>query len=340
MAPFLFQDRERWNRFLVAHAPRSGAFLQSWEWGVFQEDLGKSVERLGWGDEEHLQAIAGVVVHGLPFGRHYITAPRGPIFSTPHVDSSVLVGAMREAGARWNALFTRIEPAISAAHFPKRIPGIVRSSFQTQPPDTLLTNLTLSKEALLEQLHHKTRYNIRLAERKEVKVEIGASVPLSQVWPVFLETAHRGAFRLHDRTYYDAMLAALSGDGVSAPRAFLAVARYKGAVLAANLMIDFAGTRTYLHGASSNHERQVMAPFLLHWALIEDAKAHGLTSYDWWGVSPAGSSDAHPWAGVTRFKQGWGGERLTYPGTFDVPLAMVPYHLYTLARTLARRLRV
>ncbi len=338
MAPFVFHDREKWNAFLTEHAPRSGAFSQSWEWGIFQQDVGKTVERLAWGRTDAVQAIAQVVLSNLPLGRHYVSAPRGPVFASPHVDGQTLIHAMKEAGARWNALFTRMEPPVASAHFPKLSGAVL--SHPIHPPDTLLTSLKHDTETLLGTFHHKTRYNIRLAERKGVKVEIGASVPFAQVWPVFLETAHRGAFRLHERVYYEAMLTALSGDGVSAPRAFLAVARYKGAVLAANLMIDFAGTRTYLHGASSNIERQVMAPFLLHWALIEDARTQGLSTYDWWGVSPAGAGENHAWAGVTRFKQGWGGERLTYPGTFDVPLQKIPYHLYALARAAARRLRV
>lgn len=203
-----------------------------------------------------------------------------------------------------------------------------------QPADTLITDLHLPRETRLAAMHAKSRYNLRLAERKGVEVDLSAAVAFDEVWPLFEITARRGKFSLHPKAYYQAMLSTLA---TGPCRAFLAVARFEGTIVAANLMIDEGKTRTYLHGASSDQHREVMAPYLLHSVLMEDAVAKGMVAYDWWGVSPEEAKKNHPWAGVTRFKLGFGGERVSYPGTFDAVIHPARYGLYILARR-ARRL--
>jgi lipid II:glycine glycyltransferase (peptidoglycan interpeptide bridge formation enzyme) len=117
-------------------------------------------------------------------------------------------------------------------------------------------------------------------------------------------------------------------------KAFLAFADFEGQSLAANLMIDSFGTRTYLHGASSNEMRNVMAPYALHAHLMKDAAEKGLTAYDFWGIAPPGSSEDHPWAGITRFKLGFSENVVSMPGTYDIPLSRFWYGLYKTARKL------
>lgn len=118
--------------------------------------------------------------------------------------------------------------------------------------------------------------------------------------------------------------------------AFLATASYENHLLAANIMIDFGDTRTYLHGASSNEHRHFMAPYLLHWELMRDAKERGVRFYDWWGVAPLDAPDNHPWFGISRFKRGFPGVEYASPGTYDLVFKPRPYHLYQLGRLLIR----
>jgi lipid II:glycine glycyltransferase (peptidoglycan interpeptide bridge formation enzyme) len=95
-------------------------------------------------------------------------------------------------------------------------------------------------------------------------------------------------------------------------------------------MIDFAGVRTYLHGASSNKHRNLMAPYAIHWHQIQDAKQQGLEGYDFWGVSDTNKQ----WKGITRFKRGFKGFEIEYAGTFDYVLNSTEYFLYQFARRL------
>lgn len=325
------KDIGRWNALVSAHAPRSGAFLQTGEWGVFQASRGRSVKRIAaLGDT----MFAQLVETPLALGQHYLYCPRGPVFAQPHPDTHAAVELLRTLGEQNGAMFCRFDPPVESAR-PVHWSG-VHHTIEIQPADTLILDLTQSKDQLFAHMHTKTRYNIRVAQRKDVQIELDGTTPFDQVWKLFEATAFRGAFNLHSKRYYHDLLRHVNSKDC---RSFLAVARYKGEVVAANLMIDCGKTRTYLHGASSDEYRNVMAPFLLHWALIEDAQEKGMTAYDWWGIAPAGAGEGHPWAGITRFKLGFGGEHVSYPGTFDLLLKPASYRLYMAARKVVRRIR-
>ena len=112
----------------------------------------------------------------------------------------------------------------------------------------------------------------------------------------------------------------------------LYLAEFEGNVIAANLVIAYGDMTTYLHGASSNRSRNVMAPHLLQWRQIQDAKKRQHGWYDFWGVAPPHSGDNHPWAGITRFKKGFGDNNVRYLGTLDIPLKKWWYRMYTTVR--------
>jgi peptidoglycan pentaglycine glycine transferase (the first glycine) len=295
-----------------------GNFLQSWQWGEFQRALGRDVLRL-----REDGAMAQMIRMELPLGKAYWYVPRGPLGRLPSMAMDPDVK---------KSLFLRIEPqAKSDAEGAVKVRDV-------QPGQTLIVDLAQEREAIMAAMHEKWRYNIRLAERKGVKVymtgERGTGAT-DVFWDLLEETTERDRFRAHDKEYYRSMLEALSGDpatdGKTRPVARLVFAEHDGRVLAANLMIYFGGTATYLHGASSRERREVMAPHLLHWTAMLDAKGWGYTDYDFWGVAPEGAED-HPWAGITRFKRGFGGNYVGYPGTYDLPLDRFWYTLYRLAR--------
>jgi lipid II:glycine glycyltransferase (peptidoglycan interpeptide bridge formation enzyme) len=322
-------NKDIWNGLVREHGPRSGAFLQSWEWGEFQKATGRRVRRVVLSDDRGPAAAGQFLENRLPFGCRYLYCPRGPV-ARPDASSSaraLLSAVTGKAGA----LFARFEPTAFAGMGETDARPVAAVS----PSNSLLTDLTLSFDDLSRGRHAKTRYNVGLAERKGVSVDLNSSA-FGEAWALFEATAARGGFRLHPRRYYERMLSTLSGDGC---RAFLAVARYDGTAVAANVMVDFHGARTYLHGASANVHREAMAPYLLHWALLTEAKHRGLRRYDWWGVAPEGADDAHPWAGITRFKLGFGGARVDYPGTFDYVAKPAAYCLYQFVRSVRRRMR-
>ena len=306
-------DKKIWNEFVKNHAPRSGAFLQSWEWGLFQKSVGEDLRRKVYRDEGKVVGLGQWIDRSLPFFGRYGFCPKGPLGKwQPNQDGQ---------------MFLRVESNDS------KLPSYARKTIDLDPADTVITDLSVSEEDLLAAMHHKTRYNIGLAKRHGVHVHV-SSVDFDNVWKLFEQTASRGQFRLHPRDYYENMLSTLSGGEC---KAFLATASYEHEVIAANVMVDFNGVRTYLHGASGSQHRKIMAPYLLHWELMRDAKTHGLTHYDWWGVAPENAKH-HPWAGISRFKRGFGGEEVGSPGTFDLVNKKFVYKLYQLARKIRRGL--
>lgn len=309
-------DQHEWNALVAPMLPASGGFLHAWAWGEFQSSVGRKVERVagdGW--------AAQLITMPLPFGLSYLYCPKGPLTSplTKGGLRGVIADELSTFARERGATFLRVEPREYVSH--------AVESAAIQPADTLITDLTKSEEALLAAMHEKTRYNIRLAERKGVEVTMNAA--FDRVWPLFETTAHRGDFRVHPASYYYELLK-------TNQHVICAEAMFAGEAVATAIAIDFEGTRTYLHGASGDRHRNVMAPFFLHWELMKDAKAKGLKAYDWWGVAPADAPEDHPWTGITRFKLGFGGTRVSVPGTFDVPVSSIGYQVYRLGRLIRR----
>ncbi len=333
----------------VDSQPRS-QFLQSWAWGQFQRWVGRDVRRFGFFDGKNMVGAASVLIHRLPFRYCYWYVPRGPIVKIKDQSEKInieeiiekIVKRAREAGA----LFVRMGPPYSETASEVSDPRKVKS---TQPQDTLYLDLSLSEDELLAQMHEKTRYNIRLAEKKGVTIRKSSQADLSHFWRINQETTVRDQFQSHGRSYYETMFARLPEHMVH-----LYLAEFEGQVIAANIVIHFGDTATYLHGASSNTSRNAMAPHLLQWEQMLDAKKAGFRWYDFWGiaasqtavgqiaVSPSviglkhradqRTAENHPWAGITRFKKGFGGEEVHFAATRETPIKPFAYRLYRVIR--------
>ena len=222
-------------------------------------------------------------------------------------------------------VFWRSEPVCAAALWPEISQGLaLQKSVNQQPAQTLVVDLAASPEELLAAMHQKTRYNARLAEKKGVVVRQGTLADFPAFWQLMSQTGERDAFRLHSEQHYRRILE--KGADVYS----LFVAEMEGRVLAAGIFAFFGDTATYVHGASSNQDRQYMAPYALQWQVMSFAKKQGYRYYDFFGV------DNSKWPGVTRFKMGFGGQIEAYPGTFDIIFNRGYYNFYQVARRLRR----
>lgn len=96
--------------------------------------------------------------------------------------------------------------------------------------------------------------------------------------------------------------------------------------IAGALTLTYGDTAYYLHGAMDREYRNLMAPHFMHWEIMKLYKHEGFGYYDFWGI------DARKWPGVTRFKLGFGGREIEYPGSFDLPISKFWYVVYTMAR--------
>jgi len=293
---------------------RGADFLQSAEWAETLKREGQTVQRVG----------EITLVKRRLFGSYfYWYAPRG-FYGAEAAAQATFSELGKEAGSgkRSRALFLRFEPLGD----PTNLAGggrLIRTRDE-QPRRTASLDLRKSEEELLTAMHPKTRYNIRLAEKKGVTVVGGGPKDAAEFWRLMSLTAGRDRFRLHGRKHYENLLAA-------DPKFIkLLFARYQGQSIAAGLFAFYEGRTIYLHGASDNAYREAMAPHLLQWEAIRMARAAGGEIYDFYGL------DEKKWPGVTRFKRGFGGQEIEYPGTFDLIYRPGAYRLYGWFRKLRR----
>ncbi|MBI2639656.1 MAG: peptidoglycan bridge formation glycyltransferase FemA/FemB family protein [Candidatus Sungbacteria bacterium] len=319
---------------------REISFLQSSEWEQFQQRIGRKI----WRAEGAL-----MIQHALPFGFGYAYAPR-PHFENKS-DLKKFLESAEKVAKEEKSIFLRVEPIEKfqtprlrwsfggqASSLPGRQAGgdspsadkfQVRESYSLQPQKTLILDLSKTEDALLLEMHPKTRYNIRLAARHGVVVQRVERDQFRNFFSLLCETSQRDGFSLHDERHYRFLFETRSDNFWNE----LYFARYEDKILAAAL-INFYGpshTATYLHGASSRAYKEMMAPHLLHWEIIREAKNRGFGFYDFWGV------DERRWPGVTRFKIGFGGQVIEYPSAVDVVYRPGLYFLYSVLRVLRRK---
>ncbi len=338
----LRQLNERELNEFVASRPHS-QFLQSWSWGEFQsrlagqKNVGRQVWRFGIYLENEISASASFIAMPLGFKKSYLFCPRGPIIKNDLSDKQkdevlkLILSKVRDLTIQTKQseeIFFRFEIDF---HLPLLKSAKTQITKAIQPPDTLILNLEPATEELLNSFHPKARYNIKVAEKHGVAIQKLPAEQFDQCWPLFKQTGKRDQFGLHPKGYYEKMMKQKELELWVAKTA-------ENAIIAANLMVFYGNTVTYLHGASDYNYRQLMAPNLLQWTLIREAKKRGFKYYDWHGIAPDDNAE-HPWAGVTRFKKGFGGQVVSYPGTYDFIYQPGWYKLYQWARKFNRLLK-
>lgn len=322
-------------------------FLQSYSWSEFQKSLNREIWHYGVfsakggpasGGNNTLIASASFVNMKIGFYKSYLYCPRGPIISKNlnlNEKNEVLELLLSKARditiqtKKAEEIFFRFE---INEHLPILKSAKTQITKSIQPANTLILNLEPTTEELLNSFHSKTRYNIKLAEKHQVKIEKLNKTLFDDCWNLFLKTGERDEFGLHPKNYYQKML--------DLKEVELWVARNdQNVIIVANLMVFYGDTVTYLHGASAYEHRQIMAPHLLQWTLIQEARRRGFKYYDFHGVAPENEPN-HPLSGVTRFKKGFGGEVVNYPGTYDFIYQSGSYKLYQILRKLNRVLHI
>lgn len=320
-------DSKKWTNFLMANPGASGLeFLVSPQWADIMAREGKTVLPLAATDATgNIMALFCLIKESLPAGFFYWYAPRGPIFKvgiSQNETTEITQAVISKLKADYSqAVFLKLEPAQNDSGFWQKkffnFSGFkIKTAPDIQPQKTLVLDLNIEAEKLLAAMHQKTRYNIRLAEKKGVKIVLGGPADFSEFWRLMSMTGERDGFRIHGQKHYQNLLA---GDNNFIKIFF---AQYEGQKIATALVCYFDTQATYLHGASDNKYRNVMAPYLLQWEIIKQAQASSAKIYDFYGVNEK------KWPGVTRFKLGFGGEIRDYFGVFDIVLRPSIYQLY------------
>ena len=340
-----------WN---AAIAGLPGAhILQTWEWGDFKARTGWQPLPCLWRDSGGtVRAAALVLRRAVPGGLGVLYAPRGPLVDWDDPRQVERVTADLQALARrQRAIFLKMDPelilgyGVPGAESDRPNPsgdkmlawlrerGWRSSEEQVQFRNTVWLDLSGEEADWLGRMKQKTRYNIRLAERKGVTVRAARPEETALLYRMYAETSVRDGFVIRDEGYYTTLWRSFMERGLSEPL----IAEVEGEAAAAVVPFYFAGRAWYLYGMSRGIHREKMPNYLLQWEAMRRARARGCTLYDLWGAPDVFDESDSMW-GVFRFKDGLGGQVARFSGALDYPVSPLMYDLYT--RVLPRVLDV
>lgn len=334
VAPLTPAQWADWDRRVAAHP--FGTLLQTSRWGQHKAGFGWE-----WDIVTPDQTCGALILYKpLPLKLGTIAyIPRGPVVDwADAAQTAALFAAVRQAARRKRAWALWVEPPLEdTAETRQRLRALrlTPTPRTVQPPRTILVNLAGSEDEVLARMKSKTRYNIRLAERKGVTVRFGGAADVAAFHALMAETGARDGFGIHNAEYFRRALELF----LPVEQVALLLAEVEGE-LAAGLMVFALGrTAWYFYGASSNRHREKMPTYAVQWAAIRWARARGCASYDLWGIPDAdepeleaqfATRDDGLW-GVYRFKRGFGGQVTRYAGLWEQslnPLYPLAAHLY------------
>ncbi len=295
--------------------------LQSWEWGEARKKMGIEVLRLG-----EFENVYQLTFHKLPYANFKIGYLPRSVFP-----SSEVLEFLREEGKKRNCIFIKVEPHKQILNLKSQILNLnlksknfIKSSHPLFPNWTITLDLTKSEDELLKNMKSKTRYNIHLAEKKEVVVREMTNEKGFEIFSrLYFETCRRQKYFGHNYNYHRTIFETLKNKA-----AHILIAFYKNTPLSSFEIFIFNDVLYYPYGGSSLEHRNLMGANLLMWEAIKFGKKHGAKKFDMWGSLPPNYDVDDPWAGFTRFKEGYGGKFVELVGSYDLVVNKSMYSVY------------
>jgi len=340
------QGRLHWNKVVSGFA--NPHLLQTWEWAQVKAQYGWEPMPFVWKDGEREIAVAMVLkrripVRGFAARMNILYVPKGPLLDWSDESLRELVlDDLQSIAKRQGAIFLKIDPDVKLGW---GIPGgeddvvekggqAVMSALkrrgwrfsrdQIQYRNTVMIDLSASEDEMLARMKQKTRYNVRLAKRKGVKIRLGTLSDIPMLYKMYAETSVRDGFVIRDEAYYHTVWNNFIGYKMAEPL----IAEVNGNPVAALILFWFAGRAYYMYGMSRLTHREKMPTYLLQWEAMKRAKAQGCRIYDLWGAPDIFDESNSMW-GVYRFKRGLGGEVLRTLGAWDYTPRPLLYKLYS-----------
>ncbi|MEO8357686.1 MAG: peptidoglycan bridge formation glycyltransferase FemA/FemB family protein [Chloroflexota bacterium] len=364
--------------------------LQTYEWGQVKAKYGWSPLYAVWTADgtfavfkqtEHLSlntdnCVAAALIlkrqiinHGFAARLSVLYTPKGPLLDwTNESLRNRVLNDLQSFAKKQGAIFLKMDPdVVLGTGVPSSEEDIVDNggqavmselkrrgweyaSDQIQFKNTVLVDLSASEEEMLARMKQKTRYNVRLAEKKGVTLRIGTAKDISMLYKMYAETSVRDGFVIRDDGYYKTVWEIFMANAASSvasvesplttyhlsrsipvgpiPIAEPLIAEVDGEPVAAIFVFYFAGRAYYVYGMSRNAHREKMPTYLLQWDAMKHAKAKGCTVYDLWGAPDVFDESDSMW-GVYRFKEGLGGKVVRTLGAWDFAPSPLWYKMYS-----------
>lgn len=271
-----------------------------------------------------------------------------------------LIKTLKELANKENFSFIRIAPLLTKTEENKKIflnLGFRIAPIYMHAETVWQLSLNLTEEQLLSQMRKTTRYLIKKAQKENVVIEKRTDEKaVDDFYQIYQETFKREKFipfskefiRKEFEAFYKTgrgvfLLARLSSSSKiknsdSKPIAGVALksisnqkvirlmdkreAEFERFSYLASALIIFTSSTAFYHQGASIHTK-IPTPYLLQWEAIKEAKKRGCQYYNFWGIYDDLRPKRTPksWRGLTLFKTGFGGEKVSYLETMDYPLS-------------------
>ena len=345
-----------WNT-IIYHLPKPH-LLQTWEWAQVKSSHGWKPMPFLWKKRENGQEsiIAAAMVLKRTVLNSRLAArlcilyiPKGPLLDWSDIPLyKEVLDDLQLFAKKQGAIFLKLDPDVELG---SGIPGYVDareresgqrilseltkrnwlySSDQIQFRNTVLIDVSVDREKMLSRMKQKTRYNIRLAERKGVELRLGKDYDIPLLYKLYAETSVRDGFVIRNEGYYRVVWETfMKRPGtIFEPFAEPLIAEVKGKPIASIIVFYFAGRAYYMYGMSLEVHREMMPNYLLQWVAMQRSKDKDCSVYDLWGAPDIFNETDSMW-GVFRFKEGLGGEVVRSIGAWDFPAQSLWYKTYT-----------
>jgi len=322
------------------------SILQTRGWAALKEK---------YGQKPHWISDVLVLEVSLPFKKRFLYMPEIDQVQLHDMDKTKI----DELAKKRDAIFVRVEivnpTTARASYLNESLRDFIKSKNEIQPKHRRVVDIRLSEEQLLSQMKPKGRYNIRVAQKHSVEVKNFGPVAehrataisqemqfwgrsynkastqkndvdndaIAQFYLLYKETINREKITGRNIDYFYDLVDLLGADNKA--RVFIA---YSGGVPLAGAIVTFyGGVASYLYGGSHRDQSNVMAPYGLHWAIMLEAKKRNCHTYDLLGVAPEGENN-HKWAGLSRFKENFGGKNIEILGGYDKVYKLKWYKMF------------
>lgn len=336
---------DQWDAFMAAHP--DGHLMQSRAWARVRRDTGWQPLFLRLEDAGEIRAAALCLRLSLPgTGFSLLYLPRGPVLDYGDPDAAEACGAaLRQLARAQRAFLVQADPAVvedrREAHIALEGMGFRRQEKQgifriLQPVWVMRVPLEAygGPDGLLAALPHKTRYNIRLAERKGVVIVSRTDRDAVDVFHRLLwSEGERKGFPVRPLQYHES----LWRHCVQAGLGEYLFAEREGRLLAAIQVLRFGPTAWYMYGASTEADRNLMPTYLLQWEAIRRSWAAGCRCYDMRGVYSRTPKPGDPEYGVYDFKRKFNAQMVTFLGEYDLVVHPRVYAAWRLVESAAQK---
>ncbi len=327
------EDRDRWDAFVTSWPGHT--FLQSSNWGELNSELGHPTLRLGMYRDGDLIGGAQALVMRSRRGR-FLFVPHGPLMPWSDETFDALLGYLRRVARDEGCAWIRISPVVPRddAHarlFASR--GFRGAPIHVHAESTWTLDVRHSDDELLAGMRQTMRNSVRRAIKDGVDVRAGLEPELQDAFiQLYRDTVERQQFTPYSSAFLKCQIDCFAAD----QRIQIYVAYYESQPLAGAVVVFYGDAGFYHHGATANIHRKVPASYLVQWEAIREARERGCSYYNFWGIAPDDRPN-HPWVGLSRFKQGFGGFRTDYLHTQDLVLG--PRYWVNWVVETARRMR-